>query len=58
MLVVVPGATGAVDDQPVETRQLAPTILAALNLDPNQLQAIREEKATPLPGLLLPLAGR
>jgi Type I phosphodiesterase / nucleotide pyrophosphatase len=58
LLIVVPGAARGVDDRPVETRQLAPTILAALNLDPNQLQALREEKATPLPGLLLPLAGR
>jgi arylsulfatase A-like enzyme len=28
---------------PVETLQIAPTMLAALGLDPNQLQAVQKE---------------
>jgi len=36
---------------PVETEQIAPTILAALGLDPNQLQAVQKEGTQVLPGL-------
>jgi hypothetical protein len=36
---------------PVETIQVAPTILQALGLDPSQLQAVRKEGTAVLPGL-------
>ena len=36
---------------PVETAQIAPTILAALGLDPEKLDAVREEGTQILPGL-------
>jgi hypothetical protein len=36
----------------VETRQIAPTILKALGIDPNQLQAVLQEKTEVLPGLV------
>jgi len=36
---------------PVETEQVAPTILAALGLDPNALQSVQLEGTQPLPGL-------
>lgn len=35
----------------VETRQIAPTILGALGLDPDRLQAVRMEHTQPLPQL-------
>jgi arylsulfatase A-like enzyme len=35
----------------VETLQIAPTILEALGLDPNQLQAVQKEHTQVLPGL-------
>jgi len=35
----------------VETKQVAPTILKALGLDPNSLQAVLQEKTPVLPGL-------
>jgi hypothetical protein len=35
----------------VETRQVAPTILALLGLDPNQLDAVRQQGTRVLPGL-------
>ncbi len=38
---------------PVETYQIAPTILGALGLDPQSLQAVRIEKTQTLPGLNL-----
>ena len=36
---------------PVETTQVAPTILKALGLDPDSLQAVRKELTPVLPGL-------
>jgi len=39
---------------PVETRQVAPTILRALHLPTNKLQAVTIEGTQPLPGLGLP----
>jgi hypothetical protein len=36
-------------DEPVETTQIAPTILQLLGLDPNQLQAVQLEHTRPLP---------
>ena len=38
---------------PVETRQIAPTILEALGLDPSSLQAVQREGTQVLPGLSL-----
>jgi hypothetical protein len=37
---------------PVETRQVAPTILSLLGLDPNALDAVRLEGTTVLPGIM------
>jgi hypothetical protein len=37
-------------DSPVETTQIAPTILQLLGLDPNQLQAVQIEHTSVLPG--------
>lgn len=34
---------------PVETYQIAPTILQALGIDPNELRAVRKEHTSPLP---------
>jgi Type I phosphodiesterase / nucleotide pyrophosphatase len=36
---------------PVETMQIAPTILLALGLDPNALQSVRQEHTQVLPGI-------
>jgi arylsulfatase A-like enzyme len=36
---------------PVETLQIAPTILAALGLDPNALQAVQNEHTQVLPAV-------
>jgi len=50
--LVVSGAgvrTPAVIDQPVQTIQIAPTILALLGLDPNSLQAVQAERTRALP---------
>lgn len=41
----------AVVNNSVETRQVAPTVLRMLNLDPNALQAVRKEGTQILPGL-------
>ncbi|HYK64037.1 MAG TPA: hypothetical protein VEY94_03755 [Patescibacteria group bacterium] len=40
---------------PVETTQVAPTILTALGLDPHELQAVKIEGTQVLPGV--PLGG-
>jgi len=40
---------GAVVNTPVETTQIAPTILRLLGLDPNALQAVQIEHTRPLP---------
>ncbi|MGI8814481.1 MAG: DUF4231 domain-containing protein [Pseudonocardia sp.] len=49
---------GAVVDQPVETTQIAPTILRLLKLDPNQLRAVQIEHTAELPGVAAPGARR
>jgi len=36
---------------PVQTTQIAPTILEALDLDPETLKAVRKEHTPSLPGL-------
>jgi hypothetical protein len=45
------GVGGTTIGGPVATTQIAPTILQALGLDPNQLDAVRLEGTHPLPGL-------
>jgi hypothetical protein len=44
-------AHGATVRRRVETTEIAPTILALLGLDPNQLQAVQEQGTTELPHL-------
>jgi hypothetical protein len=51
MLIANPKLVPAVVRNPVETRQVAPTILKALGLNPESLQAVRLEHTTVLPGL-------
>jgi hypothetical protein len=51
MLVSNPRLDHATVATPVETAQIAPTILAALGLDPDALQSVRQEGTQLLPGL-------
>lgn len=51
LLVSNPHLKAAVIKEPVTTMQVAPTILKALDFDPNELQAVRLEKTAALPGL-------
>jgi hypothetical protein len=51
LLVSNPSFSDATVDSAVETAQIAPTILSALGLDPNSLQAVQKEGTQPLPGL-------
>ena len=52
ILVALPGLrTGQVFATPVETTQIAPTILVLLGLNPHELQAVRIEHTQVLPGL-------
>ena len=52
ILVVVPGLkNGRVIGAPVETTQIAPTILSLLGLSPKELQAVRIEGTKVLPSL-------
>lgn len=44
-------AAGTIVATPVETRQIAPAVLAALGLDPAELSGVRAEGTHPLPGL-------
>lgn len=43
LLELLPGLQGTVVDTPVETTQIAPTVLTLLGLDPNELSAVRAE---------------
>jgi hypothetical protein len=52
LVVSLPGAGGRMVRSPVYTSQIAPTVLAALGLDPDALEAVRKEYTAPLPGLL------
>ncbi|HTD23910.1 MAG TPA: alkaline phosphatase family protein [Terriglobales bacterium] len=54
LLVANPGLSPVTVSSPVETSQIAPTILKALGLDPRELQAVRKEGTQTLPGLHLP----
>jgi hypothetical protein len=50
ILVVAPGgAHGKTNSSPVETTQIAPTILSLLGLDPSQLRAVQSEGTQVLP---------
>jgi Type I phosphodiesterase / nucleotide pyrophosphatase len=51
LLVSNPGFAPETVTSPVETAQVAPTILAALGLDPNQLQAVQKEHTQVLPAV-------
>jgi len=51
LLVAAPGIEGSVVNDVVETRQIAPTILRALGLNPRALQAVQQEGTAVLPGL-------
>jgi arylsulfatase A-like enzyme len=51
MLVDGPGVAAQVNAAPVETTQVAPTILSLLGLDPAALRAVRVEDTQVLPGL-------
>jgi hypothetical protein len=51
LLVSNPSLGRKVIKTPVQTRQIAPTILEALYLDPDALQAVRKEHTLALPGL-------
>lgn len=51
LMVVAPGITPSLVDTPVETRQVAPTLLRALGLDPQQLDAVQQEGTVALVGL-------
>jgi hypothetical protein len=51
MVVSGPGIPVQVQVMPVETTQVAPTILALLGLNPNALTAVQVEGTQVLPGL-------
>ena len=51
LLVSAPDIAPRAVDAPVETTQIAPTILKALGLDPTELSAVRQERTKSLPGL-------
>ena len=51
MLLENPDFKAAVITSPVETMQVAPTILEALGLDPNELQSVRQEGTQVLDGM-------
>ena len=50
LVVDAPGLTHRVVNQPVETTQIAPTIVKLLGLNPDKLQAVRREGTKVLPG--------
>ena len=51
LLMSNPGLRAATVTTPVEPAQVAPTILAALGVDPNRLQAVRLEHTQVLPAV-------
>ena len=52
LLVSNPSLPAVVDTSAVETRQVAPTILQLLRVNPKGLDAVRKDGATVLPGLV------
>jgi arylsulfatase A-like enzyme len=57
MLLSNPSFAAKAVTTPVETAQIAPTILAALGLDPQSLDAVRTEGTAALPAMQSSLAG-
>ena len=53
MLLSNPSLIATTVTTPVQTKQVAPTILKALDLDPQSLKAVRMEHTPVLPGLSL-----
>jgi arylsulfatase A-like enzyme len=51
MLLSNPSFSSETVTSPVETAQIAPTILAALGLDPEKLISVQKEGTQVLPGL-------
>jgi arylsulfatase A-like enzyme len=51
MVVDGPGVPAQVNTAPVETTQVAPTVLSALGLSPSSLTAVQKEGTQVLPGL-------
>jgi hypothetical protein len=51
LLVSRPSLHARAVSTPVETAQVAPTIVKTLGLDPQRLEAVRKEGTTVLPGL-------
>jgi arylsulfatase A-like enzyme len=51
LLISNPGLPAKVVRTPVQTTQIAPTILKALGLNPNALQAVQKEHTPVLPAL-------
>jgi hypothetical protein len=51
LLLSNPSFRAATVSTPVETAQIAPTILAALRLDPDSLQSVQQEGTPVLPWL-------
>ena len=49
LLVSAPDMPARMADEPVETRQIAPTILAELGLSPEELKGVRREGTVVLP---------
>ena len=58
LLVANPGLGTRMIKSPVETTQIAPTILRVLGIDPQGLEAVRMERTRTLPGLFLESANR
>lgn len=52
LLIAGPGVPSKIIRTPVQTTQIAPTILKALGLDPQALEAVRKEHTQVLPGLV------
>jgi hypothetical protein len=50
LIVAGPGITHSTDNSAISTAQIAPTILARLDLDPQKLQAVVAEHTAVLPG--------
>lgn len=51
LLLSRPGFSARMIKTPVQTTQVAPTILQVLGIDPESLQAVRQENTPVLPGL-------
>ncbi|KHL00109.1 hypothetical protein LK09_00875 [Microbacterium mangrovi] len=58
MLVAGPHIAAHVESAPVETTQVAPTVLSLLGLDPRELTAVQKEGTQVLPGIAGAARGR